>query len=55
LDDGEWEVAAARSMLMSTTPDDPFDSVRTLLENMESATKPEVAVRCMDVWTCVLH
>jgi SAM-dependent methyltransferase len=55
LDDGEWEVAAARSMLMSTTPDDPFDSVRTLLENMESATKPEDAVRCMDVWTCVLH
>jgi SAM-dependent methyltransferase len=54
LDDGEWEVAAARSMPMSSGPDDSSDTVRTLLEKVESAASLG-SVKCMDVWTCVLH
>jgi SAM-dependent methyltransferase len=54
LDDGDWEVAAARSMPMSSSPDDTSDTVRTLLEKVESAASLG-SVKCMDVWTCVLH
>jgi SAM-dependent methyltransferase len=49
LDDGEWEVAAARSM--PTTSD---EIARTLLEKLESAALLG-SVKSMDVWTCVLH
>jgi SAM-dependent methyltransferase len=52
LDDGEWEVAAARSM--PTASDDIAGAAGTFLGQLESAATPG-PVKCMDVWTCVLH
>jgi SAM-dependent methyltransferase len=54
LDDGVWEVAAARSIPMSSSPDDASETVRPLLGELESAAL-HGNVNCMDVWTCVLH
>jgi SAM-dependent methyltransferase len=52
LDDGEWEVAAARSM--PTASDDIAEAAGTFLDQLESAAISG-PVKCMDVWTCVLH
>lgn len=50
VDDGAWEVAAARSMAVA---DDSGDAVRGFLSDMERVV--EGHTRCMDVWTSVLH
>ena len=50
LDDGAWEVAAARSMAVA---DDTGDVARRLLEDMERVV--EGPTRCMNVWTSVLY
>ena len=49
LDDGKWEVAAARSMLNSS---DVLEEARRLGRQMDQ--RMQEPVRCMDVWTCVL-
>ncbi|GAB7328615.1 hypothetical protein MBLNU13_g00555t1 [Cladosporium sp. NU13] len=50
LDDGAWEVAAARSMAVA---DDSGDVARGFLESMDHVVVEPM--RCMDVWTSVLH
>ena len=50
LDDGAWEVAAARSMSVA---DDSGDAARGFLEDMECVVVEPT--RCMDVWTSVLR
>lgn len=50
LDDGAWEVAAARSMSVA---DDTGDAARGFLEDMERVVVEPT--RCMDVWTSVLR
>jgi len=47
VDDGAWEVAAARSLA------DTGGAARGLLEDMERVV--DGPTRCMDVWTSVLH
>lgn len=49
LDDGSWEVAAARSISLA---EDTDEAARKYLEEMDSVTSG--AVRCMDVWAGVL-
>ena len=50
VDDGAWEVAAARSMAVA---DDSGDAIWGFLSDMERVV--EGPTRCMDVWTSVLH
>jgi SAM-dependent methyltransferase len=54
LDDGDWEVTAARSMPMSSNSGGTAEIARAFLERLESAALLG-DVKCMDVWTCVLH
>lgn len=50
LDDGAWEVSAARSISVAADAD---ESTRKVLEELKNVSlKP---VRSMDVWTCVLR
>ena len=48
LDDGMWEVAATRSMLIT---DDTYPTTRDVVENLSRVESG--SVRCMDVWTAV--
>ena len=53
VDDGKWEVAAARSVRKS---EQLPPEVTELLEDMErSITMQASTIRCMDVWTCVFR